>query len=151
MLHLQDSSTPHSWRCPSTHRTLTQLNIPQDHDSQHQRYPRNKSRIKRGKTLKYQFHPRTGHKGPDGVYRHSSTLSLTWTLYRDEWSTPGPSRCTPGQRNGAHSTRSWVGRTAGQESCRKFCPPPGIDQWTVQLVASRYTNYAIPILHWITV
>jgi hypothetical protein len=60
------------------------------------------------------------------VYRHSPTLSLTWTLDRDEWSMLGPSRCTLGQRNGAHSTRSWVGRTVRQDSCRTFCLPTRI-------------------------
>ena len=26
----------------------------------------------------------------------------------------------------------------------KISPPPGLDPWTVQLVASRYTDWAIP-------
>jgi hypothetical protein len=27
---------------------------------------------------------------------------------------------------------------------RKISPPPGFDPWTIQPVASRYTNYTIP-------
>jgi hypothetical protein len=40
-------------------------------------------------------HPRTGHKGPEGEQRYSSTLSLTSALDGGEWSTPHPGRFTP--------------------------------------------------------
>jgi hypothetical protein len=47
--------------------------------------------FKKGKVL-----PRTGHEGPEGEYRYSSTLSLTSALDRGGWSTPRPGRFTPG-------------------------------------------------------
>jgi hypothetical protein len=40
-------------------------------------------------------HPRTGHQGPEGEYRYSSTFSLTSALNGGEWSTPRPGRSTP--------------------------------------------------------
>jgi len=46
--------------------------------------------IGKGKT-----HPRTGHQGPEGEYRYSSTFSLTSALNGGEWSTPRPGRSTP--------------------------------------------------------
>jgi len=42
-------------------------------------------------------HPRTGHKGPEGEERYSSTLSLTSALDGSGWSTPHPGRFTPGK------------------------------------------------------
>jgi hypothetical protein len=44
---------------------------------------------------KGKFHPRTGHKGPEGEQRYSSTLSLTSALDRGRWSTPSPGYFTP--------------------------------------------------------
>jgi hypothetical protein len=43
------------------------------------------------------YHPRTGHKGPEEEQRYSSTLSLTPALDGVGWSTPGPGRFTPGK------------------------------------------------------
>ena len=34
----------------------------------------------------------------------------------------------------------WVGPRAGLDGCRKSHPPLGFDTWTVQPIASRYTN-----------
>ena len=45
---------------------------------------------------KGKVHPRTGHEGPEGEYRYSSTLSLTSGLEGGGWSTPRPGRFTPG-------------------------------------------------------
>ena len=45
---------------------------------------------------KSKVHPRTGHEGPEGEYRYSSTLSLTLALNQGGWSTPRPGRFTPG-------------------------------------------------------
>ena len=40
-----------------------------------------------------------------------------------------------------------LGRPQGRSGrVLKISPPPGFDPWTVQLVASRYTVYAIPAL-----
>ena len=44
---------------------------------------------------KGKVHPRTGHEGPDGEKRYSSTLSLTSALDRGGWSTPRPGRSAP--------------------------------------------------------
>ena len=40
-------------------------------------------------------HPRTGHKGREMEYRHSSTRSLASALDWGGWSTPRPGRFTP--------------------------------------------------------
>jgi hypothetical protein len=37
-----------------------------------------------------------------------------------------------------------VGPRAGLDGCGKISPPPGFDPQTVQPLASRYTDYAIP-------
>jgi hypothetical protein len=94
--------------------------------------------IRKGK-----IHPITGHEGPEGEYRYSCTLSLTSALDGVGWSTPRPGRFTPGndpvpivQETGWPQGRS--GRVL------KISPPPGFNPRTVQLVASRYTDYAIP-------
>jgi len=39
----------------------------------------------------------TGHEGPEGEQRYSSTLSLTSALDEGGWSTPRPGRFTPGK------------------------------------------------------
>ena len=46
---------------------------------------------------KGKVHPRTGHEGPEGEYRYSSTLSLSSALFRGGWSTPRPGGLTPGK------------------------------------------------------
>jgi hypothetical protein len=60
------------------------------------------------------------------------------------WSTPRPCRFTPGK-----VTRYPLHTKLGGPQCRsgrvrKISPPPGFDPRTVQPVASRYTDYAIP-------
>ena len=45
---------------------------------------------------KGKVYPITGHEGPDGEKRYSSTLSLTSALDGGGWSTPRPGRFTPG-------------------------------------------------------
>ena len=49
---------------------------------------------------------------------------------------------TPQERPGTHCTGGWVGPRAGLDWCGKSRPPPGFDPWTVQPVASRYTDCA---------
>jgi hypothetical protein len=46
---------------------------------------------------KGKVHPRTGHEGPEGEERCSSTLSLTSALDKGDWSTPLPDCFTPGK------------------------------------------------------
>jgi hypothetical protein len=60
-----------------------------------------------------------------------------------EWSTPCPGRFTPG-RDPVPTVQEawWVQDRSGQ--MWKISPPPGFDPRTVQPVASRYTDWAIP-------
>ena len=46
---------------------------------------------------KGKVHPRTVHEGPEGEKRYSATRSLTSALDVGGWSTPRPSRFTPGK------------------------------------------------------
>jgi len=50
----------------------------------------------------------------------------------------------PGKRHVTHCIGGLVGPRAGLDECGKFRPPPGFDPRTVQAVASRYTDCAIP-------
>ena len=53
-----------------------------------------------------------------------------------------PAALYPLERPGTYCTGGWVGPRVGLDSCGKSRPPPGFDPRTVQLVASRYTDYA---------
>ena len=59
-----------------------------------------------------------------------------------EGSASRPGRSLPRERPGTHCTGGWVGPRAGPDRCGKSRPQPGFDPWTVQPVASRYTDYA---------
>ena len=48
------------------------------------------------------------------------------------------------EKPGTHCTGGWVGPRAGLYRCGKFRHPPAFDPRTVQPVASRYTDWAIP-------
>jgi hypothetical protein len=50
----------------------------------------------------------------------------------------------PQERPGSHCVGCWVGPRAGLDGCGKSRLPPGFDPRTVQPVASRYTDWAIP-------
>jgi len=78
-------------------------------------------------------HPTTGHEDPEGEYRYSSTLYLTSAL--DGVGGKRGGRFTPGKESVPKGQSGQV---------RKISPLPGFDSRTVQSVASRYTNYAIP-------
>jgi len=58
---------------------------------------------------KGKFHPRTGHEGPEGEQRYSSTLSSTLAL---DGGVGGhrhtPAALHPGKRPGTLCTGSWV-------------------------------------------
>jgi hypothetical protein len=63
-------------------------------------------------------HPITGHEGPEGEQKYSSTLSLTSAL--DGWvvnATPRP--LYPQERPGTHFIVGWVGPRAGLDKCGK--------------------------------
>ena len=46
---------------------------------------------------KSKVHTRTGHEGPEGAYRYTSTLSLTSVLGGGGWSTSLAGRFNPGK------------------------------------------------------
>jgi len=88
-------------------------------------------------------HPRTGHEGPEGEYRYSSTLSLTSALDGVGGQRHAPAALPPGK------TRYPLYRRLGRPQCwsgwvRKISPLAGFDPRIVQPVASRYTDYAMP-------
>jgi len=94
--------------------------------------------------LKDKVHPWTGHEGPEGEQRYSPTLSLTSAL---DWgwvvnATPRP--LYPWERACTHCIGGWMGPRAGLDRCGKSRPPAGFDPRTVQPVASRYTDWAVP-------
>ena len=87
-------------------------------------------------------HPRTGHEGPEGEQMYSSTLPSTLVLDGCGWSTPRPSRFTPGKTRYPLYRR--LGGPQGQSGrLRKILPLPGFDPQPIQSVASRYTDCAI--------
>ena len=53
-----------------------------------------------------------------------------------------PAALPLGKRPSTHCIGGWVGPRAGLDGLRKISPPPGFDPWTVQPLASRYTDYA---------
>jgi hypothetical protein len=56
---------------------------------------------------------------------------------------PRPSRFTQGKTR--YPLYRSLGGPQGQSGqVQKISPPPGFDPWTVQLIASRYTDWAIP-------
>jgi hypothetical protein len=81
--------------------------------------------------------------------RYSSTLSLTLALDGGGWSTPRPGRFTPETYTRYLLCRRLGGPQGRSGRLRKTSPPPGLDPRTVQPVASRYTDYAIPAPHFI--
>ena len=86
--------------------------------------------------------PKTGHEGPEGEQGYTSTLALDGAgcqCYAPAALPPGKTQYTFYRRLGGSQSRS------GQ--VRKISPPPGFDPRTVQPVASRYTDYAIPALN----
>ena len=88
-------------------------------------------------------HPRTGHEGPEGEQIYSSTLPSTSALDGGGWSAPRPGRFTAGkdplpivQEVGWVLGPLWTGA--------ENLAPTWIRSRTVQPVASRYTDWAIP-------
>jgi hypothetical protein len=96
-------------------------------------------------TAKYilTFRPRTGHEGPEGEQRYSSTLSLTSALEGVGGQRHAPSVLPPGKTQ-YQLYRSLGGPQGRSKWVRKISPPPGFDPRTVQPVAIRYTDYANP-------
>jgi hypothetical protein len=67
-------------------------------------------------------------------------LSARW----GGWSTPHPDRFTPGKQTLFLLYRRLGGPQGRSGLVRKISPSPGFDLRTVQPVASRYTDWAIP-------
>jgi hypothetical protein len=55
-----------------------------------------------------------------------------------------PAALPSGNRHGTHCIGGWVCPRAGLDGCEKSRPLPEFDPRTIQPVASRYTDYAIP-------
>jgi hypothetical protein len=62
----------------------------------------------------------------------SRGIATARPLYAQEWPV-------------AHCIGSWVGPKAGLDGCGKSWPHQNFDSRTVQTVASRYTNWTIPV------
>jgi hypothetical protein len=86
-------------------------------------------------------HPITGHEGPYGEYRYSSTLSLTSELDGVGGQRQAPATLPP-EKTRYPLYRRLGGPQSQSGRVRKISPPPGFDPWTVQPVASRYSDYA---------
>jgi hypothetical protein len=72
-------------------------------------------------------------------------LSLNSALDWGGWSTPNPGRFTPTGKETRHSCYRSLGGSQGWFGwAQKISPSQGFAPQTVQIVASRYTNYAIP-------
>ena len=79
--------------------------------------------------------PGTGHEGPEGEYKHSSTLSLNSAPDGDGWSKP-PRPLYPRERLDTHCKGGWVGPRAGLDGFRNSRLLPGFDRRTVQPVTT---------------
>ena len=100
-------------------------------------------RLRKGKG---KGHPRIGHEDPEGEWRYSSMVSLTSALDGDvDGQHHAPAALTPGNRPATHCAGDWVGPRAGLDGCGKSRPAPGFDPRTVEPVASRHTDRAVPL------
>ena len=68
---------------------------------------------------KVKVHPSTGHKGPEGEERYSSTLSLTLTLDVVDGQRQAPASLPQGKRRGSHCIGGWVVPRVGLDGCGK--------------------------------
>ena len=98
--------------------------------------------------VKVKVHPITCHECPEGEYRYSPTLSWPWHLDRGWVVSTTPRPLYLRERPGTHCTGGWVVSRAGLDGCGNSRLPPGFDPRTVQPVASRYTDWAIPAPTW---
>ena len=55
----------------------------------------------------------------------------------------------PQEELGTHCIRGWVGPRTVTEGCGKSRPSPGFDPRSVQPLASRYTDWAVPAYVWV--
>ena len=73
--------------------------------------------------LQRQGHPRTGHEGPEGEKRYSSTLYLTSALGGVGGERHAPAALPLVRKPGTHCTEGWVGPRTGLDGCGKSRPP----------------------------
>ena len=92
---------------------------------------------------KGKIHPRTGYEGPEGEYRYSSALSLASALDGVGGQRHAPAALPEGKTR-YPSYRRLCGPQGRSGRVQKISPSPGFDPPTVQPVAGRYTNWAIP-------
>ena len=76
----------------------------------------------------------------------SSTLSLMVVLDGVGGQCHDPAALIPGKRTGTCCTGGWVSPRACLDECRKSCPPPGLDLWTVLPVVSCIST----VLSWLS-
>ena len=89
---------------------------------------------------KGRFRSITGHKGPDGQYTYSSTLSLKLALDWNGWLTPDLGCLIPGKDTKYPLYRSQGGSSGMSGRLGKILPSPELEPRTVQTVSSHYTD-----------
>jgi hypothetical protein len=95
-----------------------------------------------GDRSKGKVHPRTGHEGPEGEKRYSSTLSLTSALDGVGVQRHDPADLPPGKSRYPFYRK--LGGSLGRSGrMRKISPPAGFDPRTVQPAVNRYTDWAM--------
>jgi hypothetical protein len=92
---------------------------------------------------KVKVHPRIGYEGPEGKWRHSSTVSLTFALDGDGWSMPRPGHFTPRKETRYPLCRKLGGPQSWSRQLQKILPPQGPGPLAIQPVVSRYRNYIV--------
>jgi hypothetical protein len=80
-------------------------------------------------------------RGSSGI---ALTLSLTLALDEGGGQLHAPAALPPEKKTRYPMYRRPVGPQGRSGRLRKISPPPGFDPRTIQPVASRYTDYAIP-------
>jgi hypothetical protein len=93
---------------------------------------------------KDKVHTITDQEDAENEQRYSFTLSLTSALDAGGLSTSLSARFSPGKESRYQLYRRLDGPQGRSGQIRKISALPGFDQRTLQPVASRYTDWAIP-------
>jgi hypothetical protein len=94
--------------------------------------------------VKVKFALEQATKAQRGGKRYSSTLSLTSAVNEVGGQRHAPATLPPGERPGTHCVGGVGGPQGRSGRIQKILPPPAFDPQTVQLLASRYTDWAVP-------